>query len=133
MSVGKPKVSTDDCWLWGRQIDSKGYGQLTNSGIRYSAHRFMYLAYRGDIPTGLEVDHICDTPRCMNPDHLQLLTHAENTRKRFKPNHCNYGHELTPDNCYIQIKNKKTGRVGRSCKICSSRRSHAAYIARGDK
>lgn len=65
------------CWLWLGGVDSKGYGKAprhTNQGL----HRVFYAYHVGEIPPGLCVCHKCDTPRCVNPDHLFLGTQLEN-------------------------------------------------------
>lgn len=68
---------TTPCWIWRRGIHH-GYGILA-SGIR--AHRAYYEARYGPIPGGLELDHLCRVKTCVNPDHLEAVTHAENVRR----------------------------------------------------
>ena len=74
------------CWKWTASRARGGYGQFFTSvkdGREWHrAHRFSYIAYRGNIPEGMVVMHICDNPRCVNPDHLQLGTQADNMRDR---------------------------------------------------
>lgn len=110
----------DGCWYWAGSINASGYGNMYVNGRTQLAHRVMYEIEYGESPDGFDVDHICDTRICINPEHLRLLTHAENVRKYYKPNHCNNGHELTPDNTYVMIPNKKTGTTSRQCKTCSN-------------
>lgn len=63
-------------WFWVGAV-SRGYGSFHYPGGS-SAHRFAWEAYRGPIPDGLQIDHICVRPRCVNPEHLQLCTAAQN-------------------------------------------------------
>lgn len=66
----------DGCWEWTGHRDSKGYGRF--SGGTNKAHRFSYETYVGLIPTGMCVCHKCDTPWCVNPDHLFVGTVKDN-------------------------------------------------------
>jgi hypothetical protein len=69
------------CWIWQRSLRN-GYGQLARcqNGERY-AHRFYYIELRGPIPAGLDLDHLCRIRACVNPDHLEPVTRAENLRR----------------------------------------------------
>jgi hypothetical protein len=66
------------CWLWVRNYGGGRYGRLTIDGEEVGAHRFSYERAHGPIPEGSHVLHRCDTPICVNPDHLFLGTHAGN-------------------------------------------------------
>ena len=58
------------CWLWAGAAHVKGYGYFSVHGKGRRAHRVSYEMACGPIPTGLSVCHKCDTPACVNPDHL---------------------------------------------------------------
>lgn len=70
------------CWLWKQHRSPGGYGTAKWKGRYIGAHRLSFLAFNGEIPDGACVCHECDTPSCVNPDHLWLGSRAENTRDR---------------------------------------------------
>lgn len=116
-----------DCMLFAREINNMGYGVVYNGGKVYRAHRFVYEGLVGDIPAGLALDHLCKIPRCVNPDHLEPVTYAENMRRKFDGK-CKQGHQLTPENCYWGVNNRNTGNNTRRCKICHKERSRLRYM-----
>lgn len=95
------RIKTEDThWLWlgGTQ---NGYGYLWNGNKRVYAHRYSYELHKGEIPEGLQIDHLCKVRNCVNPYHLEAVTSQENMRRsnaglynRLKT-HCNEGHVLT--------------------------------------
>ena len=73
------------CWIWqgATTADSKrpGYGKIfINGGLCY-AHRYFYERYKGTISEGLTIDHLCQQTHCVNPAHLEAVTHKENMRR----------------------------------------------------
>lgn len=74
-------VAVDGCWIWSR-ASSAGYGVTWFRGRPQFAHRVAWILTHGDIDAGLCVLHRCDTPKCINPDHLFLGTNEENVADR---------------------------------------------------
>lgn len=134
------------CHLWTGRVDNWGYVRLNLSGWNTLAHRAVYEAARGPIPDGYEIDHVCHTRdtscvrgpacphrRCLNPDHLEPVSHAENGRRMGdRLTHCVNGHAFTPENTYDRLPAKgDSGR--RDCRTCireRQRRCKARRIAR---
>lgn len=75
------------CWLWQLTCDHFGYGRLRHQGKLWNAHRFYWVQANGPIPDGLQLDHLCRVPSCVNPAHLEPVTPAENMARArpFRP------------------------------------------------
>jgi hypothetical protein len=73
---------TDSCWVWTGLAKTRGYGRISRAIDKkphyFLAHRYSWMLRHGPIPDGQHVLHKCDTPVCVNPDHLFLGTHQEN-------------------------------------------------------
>lgn len=69
------------CWLWTGALNNMGYGMLMVNGKRMLAHRASYEVNVGPIPDGLFALHACDTPSCVNPNHITLGTQTDNMRQ----------------------------------------------------
>lgn len=101
----------EGCWIWQGSIGFGGYGMFSAKvdGVTrgFRAHRLIYESFFGPIPEGLELDHLCSTPPCVRPSHLEPVTHAENIRRAIERRGtwgrgvqptCRKGHEFTPEN-----------------------------------
>lgn len=73
--------SSTGCWNWNGRIDANGYGEVGRRNGTRKAHRAIYEELRGPISGGLDLDHLCRNHRCVNPDHLEPVSKAENTRR----------------------------------------------------
>ena len=98
----------DACWPWTASKRENGYGQYTVSGKNWLPHRYAYTEVIGPIPEGMDLDHLCRNPACVNPAHLEPVTHRENVLRsdNFAAHYatqtrCKHGHELTPENIYL--------------------------------
>src|SRR6185436_17166122 len=69
------------CWLWMRECNRDGYGRAPWLSGRKLAHRVSFYVLRGPVPIGLEIDHLCRVRCCVNPDHMELVTHHVNTMR----------------------------------------------------
>ena len=112
---------TGDCWLWLAAKDGAGYGFATVGKQRQKAHRAAYELLIGPIPEGLQLDHLCRNPPCVNPAHLEPVTGRENTLRGISPiavnarkTRCKRGHSFTPENTI----HRPSGR--RACRTCKA-------------
>jgi hypothetical protein len=115
--------SKSGCWLWTGRLMSGGYGSLSADGRTQFAHRYIYESLVGEIPKGLELDHLCRVRSCVNPEHLEPVTARENmlrspiaiTAINARKTQCPYGHEYTTT---TQVAGRNKGRVQRTCLTC---------------
>lgn len=81
------RFETDEqtgCWTWtGTRMITAGYGQIGRNGDNLPAHRAMWEHFKGPIPEGLVIDHLCLNRLCVNPDHLEVVTYSVNNERRF--------------------------------------------------
>lgn len=107
----------DGCWLWtGPRI--RRYGQWSaayNKGYSRLAHRAIYQIVKGEVPRGKQLDHLCKTPLCVNPDHLEPVTGKENIHRHhgIKDGKCKRGHPWVESN----LIQKKGGVQCRACNL----------------
>lgn len=109
----------DGCWTWTGTVTPGGYGLFGASGKNKYAHRFAYEHHVGPIPEGLEIDHLCGNPSCVNPDHLEPVTPRENTL-RSRGVSAKLAQRTVCDKCGGELT-PVAGPRRRKCKTCMSR------------
>lgn len=127
--IPKVDIAESGCWEWGGWTNGMSYGKFY-AGKRQPktyAHRWLYERLVGPIGDGLTIDHLCRNTRCVNPDHLEVVTHAINIARgtaleraiehQRAKTHCPREHEYTPENTYLV-----RGNGARMCRACSRER-----------
>ena len=121
---------TETCWLWMASLSNTGYGQFRFDGHIVLAHRFVLSVVEGRvIEQGLTVDHLCRTPRCVNPSHLEVVSMRENVLRGTSPSavaasrtECPQGHPYSGNNLML-VNGGRT----RKCRICEHERDRFRY------
>jgi hypothetical protein len=81
---------TESCWVWLGTGTPKGYGQFAPNRRHVYAHRYAYELTRGPIAEGMTIDHLCRNRGCVNPDHMEVVTRGENTRRADNRRTCSH-------------------------------------------
>lgn len=131
--INRVEISDGGCWLWNSTLNSRGYARMGMYSRLILMHRWSYILFKGDIPQGLVLDHLCRTPNCVNPDHLEVVTQLENILRSDCPSslharatHCPQGHPYDEQNTRVS---KRGGRDCRACKREKMRPYHEILTA----
>lgn len=128
--MSKVMITNAGCWQWtGSRFKKKygDYGQIRigrrNDSKLRRAHVVSYETFVAPIPNGLELDHLCHNTLCINPEHLELVTHPINMKRRKDSGllQCKYGHVYTKETTFYNVKGK------RECRICRKIRAQKWY------
>lgn len=119
------------CWVWTRGKERFGYGKISIGYKTFMAHRVSYEQFVGPIPKGLQLDHVCHNPSCVNPSHLEPVTARENLMrsptfqaKNAAKTHCPKNHPYHGENLFT----RKDG--ARGCRICMRQNLRNSRAAR---
>ena len=122
--LARRRVTASGCWEWSLFVQRNGYATTGTGkrGQREYVHRLAYELWKGAIPEGFDIDHLCRNRRCYNPAHLDAVTRAVNMKRGIGPamlgkingskTHCVNGHAFDEAN----TRHRPTG--GRDCRIC---------------
>lgn len=143
--IAQVAVNFGRCWLWQGYCDRTGYGRFMLPRVvdgRYRdakgrptqklwlAHRFMWIALGGNLDNGAVLDHLCRTPSCVSPFHLEVVTQKENCAPGLMPgaqarrtNKCHKGHSFTAQNTIIGSHGQ------RNCRTCTNQRARERRAA----
>jgi hypothetical protein len=115
------------CWIWVGAHTPRGYGQFYNGDrsrgrqIMSYAHRVSYEHFVASIEVGHEIDHKCKQPSCVNPEHLEAVSHRENvlrsdgvSARAARKTHCPQGHPYSGENLVLDQGNRR-------CRTCRTK------------
>lgn len=123
VSIDQTLTNGTVCWEWTGATNPNGYGSVGVGNRKTAlAHRASYVAVIGKIAAGLTLDHICRNKLCVNTDHLEIVTRAENSRRRHAAQtHCKEGHALSGEN--LRVVERPGGYTRRVCITCQRARN----------
>jgi hypothetical protein len=130
--LGKVKIDgKTNCWPWIGAKYPLGYGHFSWKPSGGYAHRAAYLLFKGEIPDNREIDHLCRMPSCVNPDHLETVTHKVNIHRspiaiaaiNKRKTYCIRGHPFSGVNLGLN-------KSGRFCRTCARIRANDYYLTK---
>lgn len=129
-------IQITGCWMWMGAMSVAGYGRIRWRGVWRAAHRVFYEMYKGPIPEGMQVDHVCKLPACVNPDHLDACSPVENNLRSSSPSArnakktaCLRGHAFDAANTIITMSHVGN-RIHRACRECRRNNDRARRAKR---
>jgi len=121
---------TSSCWIWLGGKTKQGYGAISKSCYgEILAHRYSYKTLKGEISNGLVLDHLCRTPSCVNPDHLEAVTNKENLLRGVGVSAINAKKALCPRGHKYDYTNPNNGH--RRCRACDNLKQRALRAKKG--
>lgn len=134
--MAKVEKHESGCWLWTGARGPSGYGTIgtneyTDAGNPRPAyvHRVSYEHFVGRIPDGLEIDHLCRVRNCVNPEHLEAVTHRENQLRGLSPCGENARKPSCKNGHLFDAKNTRVAGDKRYCRRCDADRAAARRAA----
>lgn len=117
---------TSTCWLWQAGLNADGYGQFSLDGVPRLAHKVAYMWENGEVPEGLQLDHLCRVRRCVRPIHLEAVTQMVNLQRGIgngfkEKTRCPKNHEYTEINTYTYPNGR------RDCRECHRQANRELY------
>lgn len=126
-TVETPGPLPTPCMVWRWARGKNGYGTISCKGKPKYAHRASYEAFRGPIPEGFQIDHLCKVVGCVNPEHLEAVTPRENTLRsnslsaiNARKTHCPRGHAY-------DVSNTCMNDGARRCRVCTLEQNRRSY------
>ncbi|KKL53690.1 hypothetical protein LCGC14_2272920 [marine sediment metagenome] len=124
------RIDALGCTVWRRYRTPSGYGLIAVGRKSRRAHKVAYELAKGPVPEGLELDHLCRNRACIDPEHLEAVTHRVNVLRGVSPSavsarktECIRGHEFTEANTLWTSDGR------RDCRACHNARSRARRAA----
>lgn len=115
-------VDENGCWIWQLHLSPGGYGYVKigprSARVQVMSHRLSYMAFVGEIPEGLQLDHLCRVRACCNPAHLEPVTCRENLLRGETYAAANVAKSECPQGHPYVAENLRKNKPGRNCREC---------------